>query len=86
MHSRTCGRFKSTNHKNYWFCKVSHFLQKVRNSDKFLKSVNLRICNLRSLTVDCSVPTFDDIKRMGDNSTFTLYQCVNRISDFMKQL
>jgi hypothetical protein len=83
MHSRSCGRFKCANHKNYRFCKVSYFLQKVRNSDKFLKSVNLRICDLRSLIVDCSVPTFDDIKSMGDNSSFTLCQCVNRITELV---
>jgi len=82
MHSRSCGRFKCANHKNYWFCKVSYFLQKVCHSDKFLKSVNLRICDFRSLIADCSVSTFDDIS-MGDNSTFTLYQCVNRITELV---
>jgi hypothetical protein len=86
MHSRICGRLKSANHKNYWvrksqIRKVSH-LQKVRNF-KFLKSVHLRICDLRSLIADRPLSV---TYSMGDNSTFSLYRCFNRISDFTKQL
>jgi hypothetical protein len=56
MYLRSCGSFRSANHKKDWvrksqIYKVLH-LRKVRKSNKLFKSAILRICDLRNLFVD----------------------------------
>jgi hypothetical protein len=56
MYLRTCGSYKSANHKKdsarkSQIHKVPH-LRNVRKSNKLFKSAHLRICDLRNLFAD----------------------------------
>jgi hypothetical protein len=56
MYLPACGSFKSANHKKDWVCKSQMIklphLRKVHKSNKLMKSVNLRIRDLRNLFAD----------------------------------
>jgi hypothetical protein len=49
---RTCGNFKSANHKEIRSVNAVSHLRMVRKSNKLFKTANLRICDLRNLLAD----------------------------------